>query len=943
MSRLPGWTQVQAPDTRGAAEAVLRAGELFGQAGSNMGEMFRRWREDQRRDRSAAMIPTLAGVRDGSSAEAAIAAVAAGMDPRDMTSDFQTHLLGTNQRGLGMDLTREQMEAQRASAASSRASAGAASANNARQQELHDWQMLARRQAAQTAGPAMDLWARSALPPGVTIDDLPQVNGQLTPRSPDQDPGVASARSALTGSPSITDFARPGQMMGRAAELMSQYETARNQQSDDARRIAELPPVVQPMLEWAHLLRQPGNALTPADFRDDITAWADRYGDLQTAGRDQRTAREAQEATERERQAADWIFGNRGHLTGDPREDREFIRRAVGNDARLFDEVMGAYNDTFGAEGRLSYLLNAPEDYRSDAGVSAHVAGMTDLQATHELRNPADRAYRRIMDLTNSGETLRPVHEVLRDIAVNGGLESWATTENIRPAVAIIRRIARDMNVAPEVLMDLLENNLSSNLGLLGRFVTADESGIRDILAETMGTDELKLDTFTRLRSQSDSFSSARELAQQLDQIDRQLATLAARADDGISEDAVRRVEARRRRIADEFLEASNRYYTLALGDENRARQLTEDARERINPAEFGQTRGPSPQDLRWNMPPGYVPPPGTDQAAAAAALARAEADADNENLMGGVDTGPTWLQNLLTSAIGEGAAGPSGAGLRGDPPPVRNNPASTVVDEAINRTIGSDETNSPLDAPSPVIGGIGGTPMTGPGFAPEPVGGGSARVDQIIQQRRSPGADDFLARNPEPVGDGLEDRDAFVQNMIRQFYGGLGANAPTGNFEPLGSGLGGRSVAQFRGGPGAAPDPEGEGAPNRATLMAQRSIMEAQRRMEEEGMGDMNDPMATETPLDEISGSRLLQQFFQSQERSQRTNPATSRNRIAQTMRELTQDAPAIHQRFFSDRRVLEYLQNNPAALEEAQRDPSGFFRRRSRQILTNGQIFLL
>jgi hypothetical protein len=251
MPPLPGWREVQPPNLDAAVRATLGGGELFGRGAGDIAKMFQDWRKTQQQDRSAAMIPTLAGVNDGSSAAAAIAAVAAGINPRDMTPELQAALLGTHQRGADVDSRTAAAEASRASAdatraASARASAAAA-ATNARNAEL-----------ARHTGPLATMLANSTLDPAARA--LLAADGNFSVPPVDARPGVVDANRGYTEAATSAGSDIDAAMTRQASERASAETAVERDQST----VAAVPQSARDALAFARSLE--GTSLTPQDI-----------------------------------------------------------------------------------------------------------------------------------------------------------------------------------------------------------------------------------------------------------------------------------------------------------------------------------------------------------------------------------------------------------------------------------------------------------------------------------------------------------------------------------------------------------------------------------------------------------------------------------------------------------------------------------------------------
>lgn len=100
------WRNVDEPDLGRAARILEGAVANWDGAFTGAADTLTTVRDNQRRNRSAAAIPVLAGITSGSDVDAILARVTGMVDPRDMTPELQQAVLNARGTGLGYDQTR---------------------------------------------------------------------------------------------------------------------------------------------------------------------------------------------------------------------------------------------------------------------------------------------------------------------------------------------------------------------------------------------------------------------------------------------------------------------------------------------------------------------------------------------------------------------------------------------------------------------------------------------------------------------------------------------------------------------------------------------------------------------------------------------------------------------------------------------------------------------
>lgn len=150
------WRNVAAPDATGAARILDSAARNWTQGFDGAAETLLEMRERQKQNRSADIFPQLAQVAGEGDVDAALAAVAAGINPRDMTADLRNTVMGLRETALGYDDSRSKIRdrdgrlsiAQAANARSAAAHSGKAAANERAAARLAELQRLAPHVAA---------------------------------------------------------------------------------------------------------------------------------------------------------------------------------------------------------------------------------------------------------------------------------------------------------------------------------------------------------------------------------------------------------------------------------------------------------------------------------------------------------------------------------------------------------------------------------------------------------------------------------------------------------------------------------------------------------------------------------------------------------------------------------------------------------------------------
>lgn len=100
------WRNVDAPDLTRAGQLLNMAVSGFRDAGSGISDALTDIRDRQRRDRSAAAVPLLAGVANEAGVDPALSQINQMVRPQDMTPELQEALLGIRNTALGYDTTR---------------------------------------------------------------------------------------------------------------------------------------------------------------------------------------------------------------------------------------------------------------------------------------------------------------------------------------------------------------------------------------------------------------------------------------------------------------------------------------------------------------------------------------------------------------------------------------------------------------------------------------------------------------------------------------------------------------------------------------------------------------------------------------------------------------------------------------------------------------------
>lgn len=131
------WRNVDEPNLSKAADILGSAVKSWSGGMSGFSDAMTGIRDRQRRDRSAAAIPVLAGISSGSDVDAALARVSGMVAPQDMTPELQDALLRARGAGLGYDSTR--------------ANTASTVGSNARAQQTHDRNITVENQKAAMA------------------------------------------------------------------------------------------------------------------------------------------------------------------------------------------------------------------------------------------------------------------------------------------------------------------------------------------------------------------------------------------------------------------------------------------------------------------------------------------------------------------------------------------------------------------------------------------------------------------------------------------------------------------------------------------------------------------------------------------------------------------------------------------------------------------------
>ncbi|MGQ0565578.1 MAG: cell wall hydrolase [Gemmobacter sp.] len=111
------WRNVDDPDLGKASRILDSAVNNWDRGLTNISDTLGTVRDNQRRNRSAAAIPVLAGINSGGDVDRILAQVTGMVDPRDMTPELQQAVLNARGTGLGYDQTRTATDATRSSTA----------------------------------------------------------------------------------------------------------------------------------------------------------------------------------------------------------------------------------------------------------------------------------------------------------------------------------------------------------------------------------------------------------------------------------------------------------------------------------------------------------------------------------------------------------------------------------------------------------------------------------------------------------------------------------------------------------------------------------------------------------------------------------------------------------------------------------------------------------
>lgn len=111
------WRNVDDPDLGKASRILDSAVNNWDRGLTNISDTLGTVRETQRRNRSAAAIPLLAGIGSGADVDRILAQVTGMVDPRDMTPELQQAVLNARGAGLGYDQTRASTDGTRSGTA----------------------------------------------------------------------------------------------------------------------------------------------------------------------------------------------------------------------------------------------------------------------------------------------------------------------------------------------------------------------------------------------------------------------------------------------------------------------------------------------------------------------------------------------------------------------------------------------------------------------------------------------------------------------------------------------------------------------------------------------------------------------------------------------------------------------------------------------------------
>lgn len=117
------WRNVDAPNFSPAASFLKIASDGFGQGFGSFGDALMEARDRQKMNRSAELIPDLAGIKSEADLDQLLSGLDGKINPRDMTPELQKALLGLRSTAMGYDASRAAQA--RAGAAAARAAATA--------------------------------------------------------------------------------------------------------------------------------------------------------------------------------------------------------------------------------------------------------------------------------------------------------------------------------------------------------------------------------------------------------------------------------------------------------------------------------------------------------------------------------------------------------------------------------------------------------------------------------------------------------------------------------------------------------------------------------------------------------------------------------------------------------------------------------------------------
>lgn len=145
------WRNVDAPDLGRASEILNNSAKLFGGAMDGVAENLTGIRDRQRRDRSAAVMPMLAGVANEAGVDPALAQLGQSISTNDMTPELQQAMMQLREGAQGYENTRAGINQTNANTGLIGANTARVNSQNSREQATHNNTLLKNQQEASLA------------------------------------------------------------------------------------------------------------------------------------------------------------------------------------------------------------------------------------------------------------------------------------------------------------------------------------------------------------------------------------------------------------------------------------------------------------------------------------------------------------------------------------------------------------------------------------------------------------------------------------------------------------------------------------------------------------------------------------------------------------------------------------------------------------------------